>query len=105
RGAARRVPPTHHGRRRAARSARVVPCVVAAHAVGWPVMTARDEILGRVRAALADAAEVPAAAVPRRTPDPSADVVALFCERVADYRAVVERCTSRQLRAPIRSAL
>ena len=68
-------------------------------------MSARDEILGRVRAALADAPEVPVAAVPRRTPDPSADLVALFCERVADYRAVVERCTSRQLRGRLRSAL
>jgi L-lactate dehydrogenase complex protein LldG len=68
-------------------------------------MTARDEILGRVRAALADAPEVPTAAVPRRTPDPSADLVALFCERVADYRAVVERCTPRQLLARIRTAL
>jgi len=68
-------------------------------------MSARDEILGRVRAALADAPEAPAAAVPRRTPDGSVDVVALFCERVADYRAVVERCTTRQVRSRIRAAL
>jgi L-lactate dehydrogenase complex protein LldG len=68
-------------------------------------MTARDDILGRVRAALADAPEAPTAAVPRRTPDPSADVVGLFCERVADYRAVVERCTPEQVEGRIRAAL
>ena len=68
-------------------------------------MTARDDILGRVRAALVDAPEAPTAAVPRRTPDPSVDVVALFCERVADYRAVVERCTPEQVDARIRAAL
>jgi L-lactate dehydrogenase complex protein LldG len=33
------------------------------------------------------------------------DVVDLFCERVADYRAVVERCTERQLPARLRAAL
>ena len=68
-------------------------------------MTARDDILGRVRAALVDAPEAPTAALPRRTPDPSVDVVALFCERVADYRAVVERCTPEQVDARIRAAL
>jgi L-lactate dehydrogenase complex protein LldG len=68
-------------------------------------VTARDEILGRVRAALADGPEVPAAAVPRRTPDPDADVVGLFCERVADYQAVVERCTPEQVDERIRAAL
>ena len=68
-------------------------------------MSAREEILGRVRSALAGAPPPPSAAVPRRTPDPSVDVVALFCERVADYRAVVERCTPRQRAARIRRAL
>jgi len=68
-------------------------------------VTARDDILGRVRAALVDAPEAPTAALPRRTPDPSVDVVALFCERVADYRAVVERCTPEQVDARIRAAL
>ena len=33
------------------------------------------------------------------------DVVALFAERVADYRAVVERCTPRQLQARLKAAL
>jgi len=77
---------------------------VAPHA-GAAVVTARDDILGRVRAALVDAPEAPTAAVPRRTSDPSVDVVALFCERVADYRAVVERCTPEQVDARIRAAL
>ena len=68
-------------------------------------MSARDEILARVRAALADAPERPAASVPRRTPDADADVVSLFCERVADYRAVVERCSRDELPARLRAAL
>ena len=56
-------------------------------------MTARDDILGSVRRALADA-DTARVAVPdehRRRPAPT-DVVGLFAERVADYRAVVERC-------------
>jgi L-lactate dehydrogenase complex protein LldG len=43
--------------------------------------------------------------VPRRRPDPEADPVALFVERVADYRAVVERCTSADVAGRIREAL
>src|SRR5262249_12105711 len=66
-------------------AARVLPRVVETE----PGMTARDDILDRVRAALADAPVAPSASAPRRTPDPGLDVVALFCERVADYRAEV----------------
>jgi L-lactate dehydrogenase complex protein LldG len=80
------------------------------------VMTAREEILGRVRAALADAPDVPtveAAAAPRRTPDPSVgpptdrpiELVALFCERVADYRATVEQCSPEELTERLRAAV
>jgi L-lactate dehydrogenase complex protein LldG len=68
-------------------------------------MSARDEILDRVRTALVGAAEPPRAAGPRRTPEPSVDLVELFCERVADYRAVVERCTRADLEDRVRSAL
>jgi L-lactate dehydrogenase complex protein LldG len=68
-------------------------------------VSARDEILARVRAALADAPERPAAAVPRRTPEADVDVVSLFCERVADYRAFVERCSRDELPARLRAAL
>ena len=57
-------------------------------------MTARDEILDSVRRALsgADTAAVAAPRTHRSRPLP-ADVSGLFAERVADYRAVVERCT------------
>jgi L-lactate utilization protein LutC len=68
-------------------------------------MSARDDILGRVRAALADAPEVPVVSVPRRTPGSADDVVALFCERVTDYRAEVERCTAAELADRLRAAL
>jgi len=71
-------------------------------------MSARDEILARVRSALADVdravpTEVPPA--PRRTTDPAVDLVALFAERVADYRAVVERCAAADLSATVAAAL
>jgi L-lactate utilization protein LutC len=68
-------------------------------------VTARDEILGRVRAALADAPVPPTASVPRRPPEADADVVGLFCRRVADYRADVERCSEADLSERLRAAL
>jgi L-lactate dehydrogenase complex protein LldG len=58
-----------------------------------------------VRAALADGPEPPTASAPRRIPDASLDVAALFCERVADYRAAVERCSASELAATLRRAL
>ena len=67
-------------------------------------MTARDEILGRVRRALADVEPgyaVPAA--PRIAEVP--DVVGLFAERVADYQATVERCAESDLAARVAAAL
>lgn len=67
-------------------------------------MSARDEILGRVRAALADVDHVPAPPVaPRITP--VADVVGLFAERVADYRAEVVRTTASGLAEAVAAAL
>ena len=66
-------------------------------------MNARDDILGRVRSALAgvepDGAVPPA---PRGAPVPAGDpaLVDLFAERVADYRAVVERCAEADLVPP-----
>jgi L-lactate dehydrogenase complex protein LldG len=67
-------------------------------------MSARDEIMARVRSALADVTAVPAApAAPRRTP--VEDVVALFAERVADYRAEVVRSTPDQLASAVAAAL
>ena len=65
--------------------------------------SARDEILGQVRAALVGTA--PAARPPIPHGSTADDVVALFAERVADYRAVVERCTRRQLSARLKAAL
>ena len=65
--------------------------------------SARDEILGKVRAALSATAPAP------RPPIPSGsapeDVVGLFAERVADYRATVVRCTPRTLRTKLKAAL
>ena len=58
-------------------------------------MSARDDVLGSVRRALAgaDRSPVPVPDGHRSRPGP-ADVVGLFAERVADYRAVVERCSA-----------
>lgn len=67
-------------------------------------MTARDDILGRVRSALGGVTGVPGApAAPRRTPP--ADVVEHFAERVADYRATVVRCTPDRLASTVADAL
>jgi L-lactate dehydrogenase complex protein LldG len=68
-------------------------------------MTARDEILAAVRAAVSSAPPPPVAEVPRRAPALAIDVVGLFCERVADYRAVVERCAASDLAARVAAAL
>jgi L-lactate dehydrogenase complex protein LldG len=63
-------------------------------------VSAREAILGRARRALADVPDVdPALDVPVVRPDPGGDrtheqVVDLFAEQVADYRAVVERATT-----------
>ncbi len=69
-------------------------------------MTAREEILGRVRAALAGAepAGVPPPA-PRLPERPAAEVVDRFAERVADYRATVTRCAAGEVAAAVAAAL
>ena len=67
---------------------------------------ARDEILARIRDALADGP--PAVPVPReyrQTMPTGLDVVELFAERVADYRATVHRTTARDLPSAIASVL
>jgi L-lactate dehydrogenase complex protein LldG len=69
------------------------------------VMTAREEILARVRSALVDAPAASAASVARRTPRSPRDVVELFCVRVGDYRATVERCSSEELSERVLTAL
>jgi L-lactate dehydrogenase complex protein LldG len=66
--------------------------------------SARDEILGRIRAAIDGASSEPDAEAPayRRsgTLDPEARV-ALFCERASEYRATVTRCESAELPARV----
>jgi L-lactate dehydrogenase complex protein LldG len=66
--------------------------------------TARDEILGRVRRALA-AADVSPVHVPRGYRSTGPADVDLFAERVADYRAVVVRCGEHEVEARIAEAL
>lgn len=67
-------------------------------------MSAREEILGRVREALAgveaDPAPVPAVAGAR-----PADLIGHFAERVADYRAEVVRCTPGELAGRVAALL
>jgi L-lactate dehydrogenase complex protein LldG len=65
--------------------------------------SARDEILGRIRSALSSAPEPPTVVRPPGASAP--DLVAHFAERVADYRAVVERCTPDQLAERVAAAL
>jgi L-lactate utilization protein LutC len=65
--------------------------------------SAREEILARVRTALAGTTPTPRPAIPAGSAPH--DVVDLFCERVADYRAVVERCTEAQVPDRIKAAL
>ena len=69
-------------------------------------MSARDEVLASVRRALAgaDRTPVPVPTGHRTRPGPD-DVVALFAERVADYRAVVERCGSDEVEDRIAAAV
>ena len=81
-------------------------------------MTSREQILGRVRAAIGAApdprsdadVDTAYAALPRpylrAHHDPAGhDIVALFAERAADYRAVVERVAPDGLPAAITRAL
>ena len=65
--------------------------------------SARQEILDRVRSALAGTAPTPRPRIPAGSS--AADVVDLFCERVADYRAVVERCTEAEVTDRVLAAL
>jgi L-lactate dehydrogenase complex protein LldG len=73
---------------------------------GRPLVSAREEILGRVRAAL-EGADPSAVHVPRgyRSRLGHDDPVALFAERVADYRAAVERCGPEEIAERIAAAL
>lgn len=70
-------------------------------------MSARDDILRRVRHALRDVQtrDEGEPARERRKPQQPGDVVSLFVERVADYQAVVTRCTTSEVPAAVASAL
>jgi L-lactate dehydrogenase complex protein LldG len=67
-------------------------------------VSARDEILRRVRTALADVESdpVPVAAPPGAA---SPDLVAHFAERVADYRATVVHCEPGDVATSVAAAL
>ena len=67
-------------------------------------MTARERILGRVRAAVAGAPEVE---IPRgyRTAGDDAGRVGLFAERVRDYRAIVHVVPAHEVAATIARVL
>jgi len=79
------------------------------------VTGARDEILARIRAAISPASARPAeadtsyAAIPRRYlrahHGSESDLVTLFCERAADYRATVSRVPENDLPAAIAGAV
>jgi len=76
------------------------------------VSTARDEVLGRIRAALGDvpagerAPDVPVPRGYRHSLDlPVAEIVDLFAERVADYKAVVRRVQAADLAAAVTEIL
>ncbi|MEV6782339.1 LUD domain-containing protein [Streptomyces sp. NPDC051098] len=62
--------------------------------------SSRDRILGRIRAAVGDAPDVPEAArdyLTTHTPDDPALVLDLLHENLADYRAIVHRSTPAAL--------
>lgn len=67
-------------------------------------MSARDEILARVRSALAGVEPDPEPVVAPTSP-PVADLVARFAERVADYRATVVRCEEHEVGAAVAAAV
>ncbi|UFN43403.1 LutC/YkgG family protein [Nocardioides okcheonensis] len=67
-------------------------------------MSARDDILRRVRSALDGVSPVTDLPPAPRAPD-RGDLVALFAERVEDYRAVVTRCAPDDLAGVVAEAL
>jgi len=67
-------------------------------------VSARDDILRRVRSALSGVSPAEDLPPAPRVPD-RGDLVALFVERVEDYRAVVTRCAVADLEAAVAEAL
>ena len=66
---------------------------------------ARTEILARVRTALDGVEPAPTAPTVPGVSLAPADAVATFVERVADYRAVVERCAAAEVSERVAAAL
>lgn len=68
---------------------------------------AREEILERIREALADVTDPaqPQAAPRIVAPSSQKALIDLFVERVADYQAVVERCSADEVEARVAAAL
>ena len=62
-------------------------------------MSARDEVLARVRSALGDAPAVPDVPRDYHGAGAAAADVDLFCERVADYKAKVHRVAAGEVGA------
>jgi L-lactate dehydrogenase complex protein LldG len=70
-------------------------------------VTAREEILARIRTALADGGPEQDAGMPReylRSHSADADLAGLFADRVADYRAVVSRVPAGGVPAAVAAA-
>ena len=78
---------------------RILPGVVGPHS--GQSMTARDDILGRVRSALRHAPRPPA--VPRdiRAASGDGDLLEMFAERLTEYRAEIVRCAADDVEARI----
>lgn len=68
-------------------------------------MSGREEVLGRVAAALDGAERLPPPAFAYGVPTRLPDVAGTFAERVEDYRAVVERVTPDGVSAAVAAAL
>jgi L-lactate dehydrogenase complex protein LldG len=68
-------------------------------------MPAREEMLAKIRAALADRPAPPVVPRDYHRSLPDGDAVALFAERVADYRATVRRVSTADLPAAISEEL
>lgn len=71
-------------------------------------MGTREEVLGRIRAALTDGDITGEDAIPRnyhRTRDQPEGTVDRFCERVADYKATVERVPADGVAEAVDTAL
>jgi len=69
------------------------------------VADSREVVLGRIRTALSDKPHPPEVRRDYEHARPVGDVVALFAERVADYRAVVHRVPEAALPARIEASL